>query len=177
MARTIHTREERSEQFITAGLKVAKKVGIAKTSVAKVAIDCDVTAPLIFHNFGSREKFQAALAKAAKKQGITLPADAPKAPARKRATGEPRKRSAAEVKAIKKAAAPKPKVTKKAAAPKPKAPKAVKRATAPKAVVAPKVPKVVTAAKRPKAVVAAEQPSVSGKFVAMPTPASADSKP
>ena len=39
MARTIHTKEERTAQFIEAGLKVAQKVGIAKTSVAAVAAE------------------------------------------------------------------------------------------------------------------------------------------
>lgn len=166
MARTIHTKQERAAQFIKAGLKIARKNGIAKTSVAAVAAECKVTAPLIFHNFGSREKFQAALADAAKKQGIALPADAAPAPKRKR--------SIAEVKAIKDKAAGKraaPKVAKKAV----KAPKAVKAAKKPKAVKKAVEPKATKRARQPRAVAAVEQPSVSGAFARMPAPSGVDS--
>ena len=155
MARTIHTKDERAAQFIKAGLKIARKVGLAKTSVAAVAAECKVTAPLIFHNFGSREKFQAALADAAKKQGITLPADAAPAPKRKR-----------EVKAAGKRAAPK--VAKKAT-------KAVKAAKKPKAVKKAVEPKAVRKPRQPRAVAAVEQPSVSGAFARMPAPSGVDS--
>lgn len=182
MARTIHTRDERREQFIKAGLKIAKKSGVAKTSVAAVAAECGVTAPLIFHNFGSRKGFHDALTKAAKDQGIALPDAA--APAR-----APRKRSVAEVKAIKDKVAGKRSVGRSAkdgkfvtkahvkANPnttitqKVKAPKAVKKAVAPKSVKRAAAPKAVTKATAPKAVRAPRKPKVSSAFSPMPAPA------
>lgn len=174
MARTIHTRDERREQFIKAGLKIARKSGVKGVSGAAVARECSVTAPLIFHNFGSIKGFRDALADAAKKQGVTLAEAAP----------VKRKRSVAEVKAIKdkvagKRATPAKKAAKKPAAPKKavkpaKAPKAVKPAKAAKTVKPAKAPKAVRKARPARAVAAADQPSVSGKFVTMPKPAGLD---
>lgn len=95
MAKQTYTKEERKAQFLKAGVALAKKDGIAKVSVAAVATKCNVTAPLVFHIFGNRDKLQAAIKREAKKQGVTLaePKVAKKIPARKR--------SVAEVRAIK----------------------------------------------------------------------------
>lgn len=98
MAKNVFTKDERKEQFIKSGIKLSRKSGVDSLSVAAVAADCKVTAPLIFHVFGNREKFRAAVKAAAKKQAVTLGnTPAPK-----------RKRSVAEVKAIKNKAVPTP---------------------------------------------------------------------
>ena len=92
MAKQTYTKEERKVQFLKTGVKLAKKNGVAKVSAAAVAAEHKVTAPLVFHIFGSREGLQRAIKSEAKKQGVVLP--------------EPkRKRSVAEVKAIKNKAA------------------------------------------------------------------------
>lgn len=106
MAKQTYTKEERKAQFLKTGLALAKKDGIAKVSAATVAAKHNVTAPLVFHIFGSRSGLQAAIKREAKKQGVTLAEPKAAAPARKR--------SVAEVKAIKDKAAGK--VAKKAAA-------------------------------------------------------------
>lgn len=106
MAKQTYTKDERKAQFLKAGLAIAKKDGIAKVSVAAVAQKCSVTAPLVFHCFGARSNLQLAIKKEAKKQGIKLPDSKGTPPAKKPAVA--RKRSVAEVKAIKnKVAAPK----------------------------------------------------------------------
>lgn len=107
MAKSVYTKEERHAQFLKTGLKLARKRGVGKVSISSVAKEHEVTAPLVFHIFGSRAEFHAAIIKEAKKQKIVLPADAPKLP--------PRKRSIKEVRAIKnKVAAKKPAVSKTA---------------------------------------------------------------
>lgn len=180
MARTIHTRDERREQFIKAGLKIARKSGVKGVSGAAVARECSVTAPLIFHNFGSIKGFREAVAEAAKKQGVTLTEAATPVkrvrskPEVVKAIVEKRKRSVAEVKAIKDKAA-----GKRTAAP--KKPKVAKKVAAPKAVAAAKKPRTVTKTAKPaKAVVAAKKsratrkpaaPRVSSAFSPMPAPA------
>ena len=101
MAKQTYTKEERKAQFLKTGVKLAKKNGVAKVSAAAVAAEHKVTAPLVFHIFGSREGLQRAIKSEAKKQGVVLP--------------EPkRKRSVAEVKAIKNKAAVTKKVTRSA---------------------------------------------------------------
>lgn len=106
MAKNTYSKEERKTQFLATGLKLARKNGIAKVSVAAVAAEHKVTAPLVFHIFGSRDKLQAEIKREAKKQGVTLAEPAPK-----------RKCSIAEVKAIKdKAAGKRAPVAKKAPA-------------------------------------------------------------
>ena len=177
MARTIHTRDERREQFIKAGLKIARKSGVKGVSGAAVARECSVTAPLIFHNFGSIKGFREAVAEAAKKQGVTL-AEA--------ATPAPRKRSVAEVKAIKDKVAGKrevkPKMGRKKTAAEANLKKGVKKSVLEaKAVAAAKKPRTVTKTAKPaKAVVAAKKPRatrkpaaprVSSAFSPMPAPA------
>ena len=105
MAKQTYTKDERKAQFLKAGLELAKKEPLDKISVAAVAAKCKVTAPLVFHVFGNRDKFQAAIKREAKKQGVKLAE--PKAAVVKKAPA--RKRSIAEVKAIKdKAAGKKP---------------------------------------------------------------------
>lgn len=100
MAKSVYTQEERRAQFLKTGLKLARKTGVAKVSVSSVAAEHSVTAPLVFHIFGNREKFHAELRAEAKKQKIVLPADAAVKDAPKR------KRSVAEVKAIKRKVVP-----------------------------------------------------------------------
>ena len=110
MAKQTYTKGERKAQFLKTGVTLAKKNGIAKVSAAAVATEHKVTPPLVFHIFGSREKLQAAIKREAEKQGVVL-AEPKAAPAPKR------KRSVAEVKAIKdKAAGKRPAVAKKAPA-------------------------------------------------------------
>lgn len=112
MAKQTYTKEERKAQFLKTGLALAKKDGIAKVSAAAVAAKHNVTAPLVFHIFGSRSGLQAAIKREAKKQGVTLAEPKAAAPARKR--------SVAEVKAIKDKAAGKRAPAAKKAAAKPK---------------------------------------------------------
>ena len=95
MAKQTYTKEERKVQFLKTGVKLAKKNGVAKVSAAAVAAEHKVTAPLVFHIFGSREGLQRAIKAEAKKQGVALAEPKKAAPAPKR------KRSVAEVKAIK----------------------------------------------------------------------------
>jgi hypothetical protein len=100
MAKQTYTAAERKAQFLKAGLAIAKKDGIAKVSVAAVAAKCKVTAPLVFHSFGTRDALQAAIKREATKQKVKLAE--PKKAARK---APARKRSVAEVRAIKDKAA------------------------------------------------------------------------
>lgn len=68
---------ERREAALAAALKLAKKVGARRVSMAMVAAAQKVTAPLLFHIFESREGLTKAIVKAAKAQGIVLPDGAP----------------------------------------------------------------------------------------------------
>lgn len=72
MAKQTYTKEERKAQFLKTGVKLAKKNGVAKVSAAAVAAEHKVTAPLVFHIFGSREGLQRAIKAEAKKQGVAL---------------------------------------------------------------------------------------------------------
>ena len=100
MAKSVYTREEREAQFVKTGIEIARKVGVSKVTASAVAAKHKITAPLIFHIFGTRDKFHAAVRAGAKKAGVTL-LDSVEA--------KPRKRSVAEVKAIKNKAVVKPK--------------------------------------------------------------------
>lgn len=144
MAKTIYPRDERKAQFITTGIKLAKKAGLANVSVSAVAKEHKVTAPLIFHVFGTRAAFHSAVKAAAKKQGVTLDTAAKPAPKRKR--------SIAEVKAIKNKVATKPKA---------------KSAPVPKVKAKPKA-----AAAKPKAAAAKSKPKPRGgeSFPTLPVP-------
>ena len=73
MAKQVFSKEERHEQGVKEGIKLAKKVGLARVSIGKVAAVLKVTAPLLFHVFGSRDGFHKAIAKAAKAQGVVFP--------------------------------------------------------------------------------------------------------
>lgn len=92
MGKHVYTQEERRAQFIKTGINIAKAKGIDSLSVSAVADKHKVTAPLVFHIFGTRVKFREAVAAEAKKQGITLKGD----------IGKPKKKlTAAQVNAIK----------------------------------------------------------------------------
>lgn len=95
MPKHIYTKEERRAQFLKTGLTMARKVGAAKVTAKSIADKHNVTAALVFHVFGNRQGLADALAVEAKKQNVKLAdvAANKKAPARKR--------SIAEVKAIK----------------------------------------------------------------------------
>jgi AcrR family transcriptional regulator len=101
MAKTIYPRDERKAQFTATGIKLAKKTGLAGLTISAVAKEHKVTPPLIFHIFGNRAKFHAAVKAAAKKQGVNLDTA-------KGTLTRPRKRSVKEVKAIKNKVAAKP---------------------------------------------------------------------
>lgn len=114
MAKQTYSKEERKAQFLKTGIALAKKDGLDSVTAVAVAAKHEVTAPLVFHIFGSRDKLRAAIKREAKKQGVTLPESkavkkaAKKAPARAGSHAvakAPRKRSIAEVKAIKDKAA------------------------------------------------------------------------
>lgn len=72
MAKSIYTRDERKEQFVKSGIKLARKVGVSKVTGAAVAAEHNITAPLVFHIFGTREKLHEAIRAAATAQGIKL---------------------------------------------------------------------------------------------------------
>lgn len=110
--RVIYTREERKAQALDAGLKLAQKSGVKGVSVSAIARECGVTAPLLFHIFGDRDSVHRAIQAHARKKKVKLPT----------ATAAPRKRSVAEVKAIKNKTATKKAATKRATTKKPKAP-------------------------------------------------------
>lgn len=109
MAKQTYSKEERKAQFLKTGVALAKKDGVDSVTAAAVAAKHEVTAPLVFHIFGSRDKLRAAIKREAKKQGVTLaepkPKKVAKAAAPKVAKAPTRKRSVAEVKAIKDKAA------------------------------------------------------------------------
>lgn len=169
MAKSVYTKDERKGQFLATGIKLAKKNGLAKVSVSAVAAEHKVTAPLIFHIFGNRAKFHAAIKAAARKQGVQLPKDAKAAPARKR--------SVKEVKAIKDKGAKgkgatvgKPAAKKAAgtaAKPAPSRTRGSKAVTVPKAAKTVNVPKVAKSVTKPKA---AKSVTVPKPFATMPAP-------
>lgn len=68
---------ERREAALQVALKLAKKVGAKRVSIAMVAAAQKVTAPLLFHIFESREGLTKAILKTAKAQGVVLPEAAP----------------------------------------------------------------------------------------------------
>lgn len=125
--RVMFTRDQRKEQALDAGLALAQKSGVKSVSVSSIARECDVTAPLLFHIFGNRDKLHEAIKRHARKRKVKLPTDAAtkKRPAAPASAPRPaRKRSVAEVKAIKDKAAGKRPAVKKAAKKRPVAKKA-----------------------------------------------------
>lgn len=104
MAKQTYSKEERKAQFLKTGVALAKKDGVDSVTAAAVAAKHEVTAPLVFHIFGSRDKLRAAIKREAKKQGVTL-AEPKAAKKVAKAAAPTRKRSVAEVKAIKDKAA------------------------------------------------------------------------
>ena len=110
MAKQTYTKEERKVQFLKTGIEIAKTKGIMEVSGASVAKKNKVTAPLVFHVFGSRDKLRKAVIdklpqrdKAKAEAALAAKKPAPK-----------RKRSVAEVKAIKNKVAATKKVTRSA---------------------------------------------------------------
>lgn len=168
MAKQTYSKEERKAQFLETGIKLAMKTGVNKVSAAAVAAEHKVTAPLVFHIFGSREKLQAAIKREAKKRGVILTEAAAQAPKRKRTVAEMKAApKALNVTVPKKTAAAKPKVVKKAPAkPKVTVPKKT-AATKPKA---PAKPKVTTPKAAKKTAAPAKAPA-KPKFSTMPVPA------
>lgn len=109
MAKQTYTKEERKAQFLKTGVKLAKNNGVAKVSAAAVAAEHKVTAPLVFHIFGSREGLQRAIKAEAKKQGVVLTEPAPKRKVTRSAKATAKKRPATTVTQTVKVKAPKPK--------------------------------------------------------------------
>lgn len=104
MAKQTYTKEERKVQFLKTGIEIAKTKGIMEVSGASVAKKNKVTAPLVFHVFGSRDKLRkAVIDKLPQRDKAKAEAALSEAKARnqKRAAKKPapkRKRSVAEVK-------------------------------------------------------------------------------
>lgn len=67
------TRDERKDEALKAALKLASKVGAERVSLANVAAAINVTAPLLFHIFGTKLQFVDELKRAARKAKLTLP--------------------------------------------------------------------------------------------------------
>lgn len=71
------SKADRREAALLLAIKLAKKVGAKRVSMAMVAAAMKVTAPLLFHIFESREGLHKAIIKRAKKDGVALPEGAP----------------------------------------------------------------------------------------------------
>ena len=95
MAKKTYTKEERRAQFLKTGIALAKKGGLNSVTAVAVAAKHEVTAPLVFHIFGSRSRLREAIKQEAEKQGITLPEAKveKKAPRKKAEKKAPRKKS------------------------------------------------------------------------------------
>ncbi len=104
MAKQTYTKEERKVQFLKTGIEIAKTKGIMEVSGASVAKKNNVTAPLVFHVFGNRDKLRkAVIDKLPQRDKAKAEAALAEVKARnqKRAAKKPapkRKRSVAEVK-------------------------------------------------------------------------------
>jgi AcrR family transcriptional regulator len=61
MTKKLLTKAERKESLIKAGVKLAKTTDWPKLSCAKVAEADGVSAPLVFHIFGSRKALHKAI--------------------------------------------------------------------------------------------------------------------
>ena len=162
MAKQTYTKEERKVQFLKTGIEIAKTKGIMEVSGASVAKKNKVTAPLVFHVFGSRDKLRkAVIDKLPQRDKAKAEAALAEVKARnqKRATKKPapkRKRSVAEVKAIKNKAAATKKVTRSA-----KDGKFVTKATAKKRPATTITQTVTVKSPKPKKFATAMPPSVN----------------
>jgi hypothetical protein len=107
MAKQVFSKEERHAQAVKIGMGMAKQVGLARVSIGKVAAKLQVTAPLLFHVFGSRDGFHKAVAKAAKAAGVVFPEAQPTVRAERAARRVEREKT---VKTLSKGAKPKPAV-------------------------------------------------------------------
>ncbi len=95
MAKQTYTKEERKVQFLKTGIEIAKTKGIMEVSGASVAKKNKVTAPLVFHVFGSRDKLRKAVIDKLPQRDK---AKAEAALGEAKARNQKRKRSVAEVK-------------------------------------------------------------------------------
>lgn len=68
---------DRKVAALKIALKLARKVGAKRVTLAQLAAEMKVTPPLMFHVFGNRESLVKEIVKAAKAQGVTLPESAP----------------------------------------------------------------------------------------------------
>lgn len=115
MAKQTYTKEERKVQFLKTGIEIAKTKGIMEVSGASVAKKNKVTAPLVFHVFGSRDKLRkAVIDKLPQRDKAKAEAALAEVKARNQKPAPKRKRSVAEVKAIKNKVAATKKVTRSA---------------------------------------------------------------
>lgn len=73
MSKQVLTKDERCEAALKIAVVLAKKVGAEKVSLAAVAAKMKVSAPLMFHIFGTSGEFRKQLVKAAKVAGAELP--------------------------------------------------------------------------------------------------------
>jgi hypothetical protein len=155
MSVTTYSKEERKEQALKIGLRMAKKEGIGRVSVNAIARELKVSGPLLFHVFGNREGLHKELAKAAKAAKLELPVAQP---------------SVRAARAEKKAAAAKTTAKlKKGAKPVIKMPKVPKRKAAAKKVVAAKKPVIkMPKPTKPKAKSKPTMPTVVKKDKATP---------
>lgn len=101
--------DERRVKALSIAVPMARKTGAGGVSIKSVAEKMKVSAPLLFHIFGTSADFAKAIAKQAKKEGVTLPTTtvtvrmqaAIKSRAAAKKAAPPRKRSITDVKAIK----------------------------------------------------------------------------
>jgi AcrR family transcriptional regulator len=103
MPKILMTTDERREKAVKIGVKLARKVGAERVSMAKIAAEMKVSAPRLFHIFGTQAELAKAIKKAAKAEGVTLAVAEPKrAEVRAAAAATaPRKVTAKQVQAIK----------------------------------------------------------------------------
>lgn len=139
-------KEERIAAAVKEGVKLAKKYGASRVSIASVAAELEVSPPYLFHIIGTHAEFVKLINKQAKKDGVVLAAAAP-------TVKEMRAKKAAPP--VKKAVAKKATVT----------------VTAKKAV----VKKVAAILKKPAVKVPVKKGdkpklTTTGKFASLPTP-------
>lgn len=70
------TKDERRESATKIGMQLARKLGAEGVSMAMIAAKQGVSAPLLFHIFGTKLALVTAIKKLAKKEGVTLGAPA-----------------------------------------------------------------------------------------------------
>lgn len=180
MAKQVFSKEERHAQAVKIGIKFGKQVGLGRVSIGSVAGEMGVTAPLLFHVFGSRAGFHKAIAKAAKAAGVVFPEAQPTVRAERAARRVERDKTVKKLKAPKVVA---PKAAKKGkkvpvAVTPPKMKPPAKKAAAKKAA-APKVTPPKPAAKKANGKVRVPKalPAELAKFPSLPVPTAAVAEP